>query len=126
MVYLNRVQPLPYRTAACAAREEKFCAAWAVGLPGFLKAVGLTLLAWQADPQGLVMVIGPMALVALREVSVLGWPFLGVWSLPAVAPMKDQLSVFSILRRPAWWRAVKCSRWTHFDSSPGAIIGAIK
>lgn len=59
----------PHHTAACAAREEKFRAAWAVGLPGFLKAVGLTLLAWQADPQGLVMVIGPMALVALREVS---------------------------------------------------------
>lgn len=100
MVYLNRVQPLPHHTAAYAASKEKFCAAWAVGLPGLLKAVGLTLLARQADPEGLVMVLGLMALAALREVSVLGCPFLSVWSLPGGTPRKDQPSVFSILRRP--------------------------
>lgn len=25
-----------------------------------------------------------------------------------------------------WWRAIKSSRWINFESSPGAIIGAIK
>lgn len=96
MVYLNRVQPLPHHTAAYAAGEEQFCAAWALGLPGLLKAAGLALLA----QQGLVMVTGPMALVALREISVLGCPLLSVWSWPGGTPVKDQLSVFSTPRGP--------------------------
>lgn len=95
MVYSNRVQPLPHHTAACAASKEKFCAAGAVGLPGLLKAVGLAP-ARQADPEGLLMVTGMVA--SLGEISVLGCPFLSVWSRPGGTTMKDQLSVFSILR----------------------------